>query len=355
MDELKNIKSDISFIPEGCLDYVEESTYIVAAIDEEFDYLMESCGLSETNTPAGESAPEDKEADENVATSESAEVVTEAEKINIKEKLVSALQFVWRSIKGAFDKVVEWIKDRVAEANQKGLAAALKRWDKATFKSDKMLGKYHVAAHIADTTYLGALKTLIVGSSNRAYGDDPVNMPTNILKAMNVDGVSDGTNVSTMRAKLKEHFLGKDDEKNYITVTGANVGSVKADIERILKGDQLNAVKKVYNETRKSVNEAITAVKQQAAPPKDENGKKQEDTRSEDTKKRLAGNVNSVKRYGQLLATVVGVQLECIRQQNREAFGIAFKVATKINVKAKNEAAEVEAQPKFEAADIFAW
>ena len=348
MDELKNIKSDSSFIPEGCLNFVEESTYVVAAIDEEFEDLMESCGLNETNMPAGESEPDadaGKEADKNVPTSESAEVVTEGEAgrkfREAKESVVKFIQGIWAKIKKVCEDMVKGLKDQVAEAKKKFADAFSAKWDSVEFKSDAKIGKYHVAKNIGDTKWMEPLKSKAQQASddNKGFNYAAVNAaPYRVLAAVDSSASASDTDIEAMKDGLRKYFLGEE-----TAVTGANIKSCKDDVLGIIKGSQMKDVKATYNKAREVINNLIAEAKKSAKATSDAS-----------EKEKTVGTINVIRRYSQILATGIGVQFDCIRQQNREALAIAAKVAFKINK--KKEEPKEEAKPKTEAAiDIFAW
>lgn len=333
IDELKNVKSDHSIIPEGCLSFVEESTYVVSAIDEDFEDLMEACG-------AGSDAPEtDTEGNGEDVTTES--VITEKFDVaSIKDNIVAAIKKVWEKIKPLFENVIKWLNDRKAEIKQKGLDKIASKWNDVEFKADQVLGKLYPSKNIDAKIAYKQLEDMARKSSDRAVGDSPEKIPAELLKKLNIEA-GDSVDVKEMSDKLRKFFLGEEE-----TITGANVKSKKDEIFGILNGDALKNVKDAYNAARKTINALIDEVKK---------AKVENESKDKETKARLKGNINSIKRYSQILARVSSVQLDAVRTQYNQARSIAFKVLFKLKKKEdKKEEKKEETKAASESA-IFAW
>jgi hypothetical protein len=339
IDELKNIKSDSSFIPEGCASFVEEATFIIGAIDEDYDELMESLSLSEGDECAPETEPDTEPVED---TNESAVVTEKFDPKAAGSSIVEFLKKIWAKIKAAFEKVIKWIGEQVKNAKAKGLDKLAAKWDKVEFKADAKLGSFHASKKLGDTKWMSALTKKAVGTD--AFVDNGGNanlgaIPSKVLKSV---GISAGNEVSVkdMRKALKDYFLSED---SVIAVTGSNIGSVKSDVLAILNGGQKAEVKSAYNEARKVINGLIDEAK---SAKKEAKGT--DDAKS--AKKEAAQRANVARRFGQVLGTGVGVQLDCVRKQFSEAAGIALRVKAKLSKKEekKEEAAS-------ESVDIFAW
>ena len=326
MDELKGIQLDTEIIPEGCLSFVEEASYIASAIDEDFDALVEEFA----------DEPEDGEEE---ATDESV-VISESKAGEIANKVVVWLQKIWGQIKKVFNDLIKWIDERVQEFKSKQLEKKLdKVANSKQLKSDAKLGKYHKGTAIGDTKWMGVL---VVSDLKQIRADEFAadDLPAKVSKACGVNHGNEKIDVATMKKDMKEYFLGKDE----IEVTGANFQ--KKIFADILKGSQKNDVKKAYNEARKTVNDYIKKIKgwnttgEKTAAGDDIYAKTGENRSS-----KLKNTLNRLRRCSQLLSVGVGVQCDAIRTQNREAMSIVMAAARKGNKKDSVK----------ESAEIFAW
>ena len=326
MDELKNVKSDGSFVLEGCLDFVEESAFVLSAIDDDFNNLMESCGLVEdTNNESEDNDNNTNGTDDEAATNEST-VVTEASVKEIGSKVVEFLKSIWKKIQDAFTSVVKWLQGKIAEFKSKRIDKVLDAIDKKNFKQETKLGKIYISDAIGDTTWMGALEMSAFG-----FDSDPEDIPGNVVSKVS-GGKASGKDVSAMRKELAKVFLGNDGKP--VEVYGANVKKVKDDVKKILEGGAMKAVKDAYNAARKNINDLIAKWKSQK---KDAEGEQ---------KKEIGKAINHARRCGQLLYTGVVVQFNCIRKQYTSCLTLAMRIKT---------ASEKKEEKTNEAVDIFAW
>lgn len=320
MDELRNIQVDTEIIPEGCLNFVEESKYIVSAVDEEFDAIMEACKGCGSDV---EIAPADGE-EGSVPTDESAEAVNEGFK-EIKEKIVEALQNVWSTIKKMFDDALRWINDQINAAKEKAIDKSIDAISKKDIPVDKVLGKVYSGEGLDNVAWMKALE--------RKFGAVE-EIPAIALRA--VSGTA-GANVdiAAMKKGMKEAFLGKE-----IEINGANFDAAELK-SALMASKSKKAIKAAYNESRKIVNNLIKEAK---AEKKDKNS-------TEADKNAAAIHINVLKREAQVLATGVGVQLDALRTYQRSWFALGVKVAAK----GKKKAEAQKEEPKQESVEIFAW
>ena len=317
MDELRNVQLDTELIPEGCLSFVEEATYIATAIDEDFDAMVgdEDNGEESTNES----------------------VILESN--DFADKIVIWAQKVWGQIKKLFNDLINWINERVTEFKNKQLEKKLANViSQKKLKSDAKLGKYHESSSIGDVAWMDVLTPESLFKIDTDQGDATELLPKKVSDAVGGKRGKSAT-VAEMKEDMKTYFLGKE-----VEVTGANFN--KETFVKILKGSQKNDVKKAYNKCRAQINGYIKKIKGwKATGEKTKAGDDIYVKANENKSGKLKNTLNYLRRCLQLLSTGVGVQCDCIRTQNREAMSIVAAASRKANKKDQLK----------ESANIFAW
>lgn len=334
MDELKNIMSESTVIPEGCLNCMEEASYIAYAIDEDFNELLEKCG-------AGSEVEVDAEEDTEL---EEAVILTEA----TENKVVAFFQSVWAKIKAMFENAIKWIKEQVAKIKQHFIDKKIKnlkeKLNGAAIDGKAELGTFHTGANIANTSWMDVthnriakVKAVKAGAKTAGNIEDEMKkLPSEIAKSVNAKeakDVSDDCSITNMKEFMRKGFLGEE-----VKVNGYSFSKVKDELFKLADGQKsINDVKAAYNKARKSVNDIIKIMKSH----------KEQDNEFKTEAHKM--QIKYFKLEAQILAAGNGVQLDCIKQQIREAFGVLARATKHVTKKEEKKTA------KNEAADIFAW
>lgn len=266
VDYLANVPASTSAIPEGCLTSMEEAMYVVEATEWELQEMMESV----------------------TSVDESGEVVLTEGFAEIKDKAVAVLQSLGAKIKEFFSKVAAWFKKQTAKAkefftrvgDQIAQASNSKRIEKlakftgkispeivaAAGRSDTKLGKvysFEGVDALDSNDVIGAYsqavdRAMFTGAFAAKYDDrSAVEEKAQILEKMAGVFKIEGSvgDVSTLKGKIKEKLRGKQVEAD------TKLGDVKNIIDIVLYDETARTIKKEYNASRKSINEAINQIK----------------------------------------------------------------------------------------------
>ena len=328
---LENIVSE-NVIPEGCLNTVEEASYVCYAIEDDFRSLMEEAGADEVDS--------DEMEDEVCKES----VLLEGE---MTDRVVDFFKSVWAKLKKLFENMIEWIKEHVAQLRKKfnehkidKILARLDKRDLDTLGKDEELGKFHIGGPvITNTEWMSKCcdsvteidkikgKDLDKDALNKAISEIPLKVAQSLTAKASVAG-NGFYSVSMMKEDMKDAFLGQEKP-----IKGSEFKSYKKQfIDAADNDSMLRTVKSAYAKSKKAIDNMIKEVKKISAKPLTEKAGAK------------AFVIRVYKTQAQILAAGNAVQIDCIKQRAREAFHVIARAISKSERKSKNE-----------ATDIFAW
>lgn len=124
--ELLKVESK-SVIPDFVMSFSEAALYVAESMTVDYNNLMESIGVEELA----------------VYESTGMEIVYEGEKLNsFKDKIVEFFQNIWKSIKGFFEKILNWFETKRKES-VKNMGSKINAADLSKLPDDAVFGKMH--------------------------------------------------------------------------------------------------------------------------------------------------------------------------------------------------------------------
>lgn len=310
-DFLKGIETNTEVIPEGCLDMIEESRYVVSAIEEDFAELMNE-----------------------------SDVVNEASLSEVGDAIVVALQKAWGYIKKLFQDIIDWITEQVKKAKEKKIEKVFAKFDGKSVSGDDVLGKIHAATNIGNVEWMKVFEKGIDAVTSKNADEFTESLPTAISKVLGGKS-AEIIDVKTMKEEMNKAFLGDEYE-----VKASIFDKNKANFKSILlNGGLKEDVKKAYNEARKQIDKAIALAKGKTFTGEVTKAGDEITTNNGEKDKRK-NVVKFLKLEAQLLSTGVAVQFKAIQQYHREIFAIVVKAA---------KLAKVDEADVKESVEIFAW
>lgn len=328
-------------IPEGCLDVMEEATYVMYAIDDDFHELLESMDIVHE------------------------EVFLEGDRL---DRIGEFFKNVWAKIKQLFENVINWVKETATNIRnrfkEKRIENLLNRLSRVKVDPQQELGTIHSGTNLGNIEWLKSNIWLPrmaseVGKANKAAEEGKestsdlnsrevkeVNdnllkdFPLQVARTLNKDAKPEGDNfytISNMKEDMRKAFLG---DKN--TVMGKDLEARKKFLINMMDDRNLiTAVKNTYNAAKSTYNTITNNLKKRSKPLTDERSV---------AKKEIA----YYKQILQVLGTGSAVQLNCIKQVSREAFRIVSRAISGGTKLSKEEAEkQKKAQPTTES--VFIW
>jgi hypothetical protein len=317
------------YIPEGCLDFVEASRYVVESIEEDFTSIIESV--------VGD--------DDESALTES--VVLEAEaKESIKDKIVNAIKGAWEKVKKAFENLLEWLQQQKKELKTKildkiGGKYAEKIKDLA---DDAAIGKVHSWQALAKDAEgkISNLSEELKKAENITKGEatkDTLEKRVNELPAVAAGLLGLGGSPKTV-GELKELYLEKL-QGTEVTITGRAVkagyrvymGYVFESSKKEV-GKSYNTFKKTFELLKKDVEKWFKADKE--------------------TKADIVAVAKLHMRAAQLVGTIAGVQMTAFQRRSNEYMRVLTGALRKAKKKGEDKEEKQKTNEAVEA-DIFNW
>ena len=311
VDELANVRADLSVMPSHTLTFTEDAVYVAQAIEESYNDLFMSIGINELA----------------VYESTGDIIVYEGGKLSeFKDSVIRWLKGIWEKIKGFFNKVL----DKFEEMRKK----SVKKFGKITaadvdkIDNDKSLGKVHTFNELMKGKYLENAKSFL-SDIKIAFEDlakskadeDALKQKQEYFLGVTcevVSGISGVKDIKKMKERYKEKYVGEEK-----TVTKQFVkDNLKELIAVVMEGSTKRKIKDDYNRTKKIINDEISRVK------------KMEDG---DIKNSFKYSVNVMKEIVVCMHAVCAVTLDICVRRYTEYRNILAKVYSYANVGDKKE------------------
>lgn len=330
-DILTGIPVAEGVIPESVENFSEAAMYVIENTENEFNDLLDEMGMLDENGVLTESAEE--------------EALDEASLGEVKDRFVETLESLWASIKKFFEKVIKWfkdkaekarafldeqvgkIKDKVEDARQAGVikkfgdvkvdkikAEDFKKMPEVhTYDVQKFVDKFgSVAAGFAAK---GTAKADAKADVSGADKEEFTSLVKDLCAALAVGG-SNVNGVATMKQAIKSGAIG-----DKVKVTA---GDYSKFYNVVLKNENQKYVKKMYNDARKNIKDAINAVKK---------------IKNKKNGSSVATVVGFYKNVNQVLHAAQATICEVLKQQfNEYTRSLAFMARAAAKVERKEKA-----------------
>lgn len=344
-DILTGIPVAEGVIPESVENFSEAAMYVIENTENEFNDLLDEMGMLDENGVLTESAEE--------------EALDEASLGEVKDRFVETLESLWASIKKFFEKVIKWFKDKAEKARafldeQVGKikdkaedvrqAGVIKKFGdvkvdsikKEDWKKIPDVHTYDVQKYVDK---FGSIASVCTAKTNKAESKEAIKDAKGIGKEAYSDAAKDlcsqfalndsnVNGVATMKQSIKNGAIG-----DKVKVTA---GDYTKFYNVVLKNENQKFVKKMYNDARKNIKDAISIVKK---------------LKNKKNGSEVASLVGFLKTTNQILHAAQATICEVLKQQfNEYTRSLAFmaRAAAKAERKAKAKK-KANASTEFES------
>ena len=253
--ELEACATDSSIIPNFTSTFLENSMWIAEAAEVEFNEMFKKIGVDELS----------------IYESTGEVVVYEGAKLKAaKEGFIKFFQGLWKKIKGAYDRVLQYFETKRKEANESIIkdvnAADIARLESKEAKSGKIsFGTIHTypKGEVAESmgAKAGAYAQKVSQEWKAAVGksdEDKENLKKNISERIISEVYGNGAkDLAAAKRILREQCLGEE--------VNVDIPYIKSHLEEmksvVLKGSTKDAIKKSFQQSKTIIDNCISECK----------------------------------------------------------------------------------------------